>query len=95
MAILVVIIVGEPRGNIAITAEEVADSKFDISMQLSGSNLDKKDFFGKVSYMDCCWPVIISCVCVCWSFLSLTRSLSYLKYMKVAISLWCTDHSIY
>ena len=43
-------IIGQPRGNIAITAEEVADSKFDITMQLSGSNLDKKDFFGKVSF---------------------------------------------
>lgn len=40
---------GEPRGSISITAEEVQDSKFEVKMQLSGSKLDKKDFFGKVS----------------------------------------------
>ncbi|XP_019852495.1 PREDICTED: copine-9-like isoform X2 [Amphimedon queenslandica] len=38
---------GEPRGGIRITVEEVQDSKFDVTLQLSASKLDKKDFFGK------------------------------------------------
>ena len=37
---------------ISIVAEELEDSKYDITMQLSATKLDKKDFFGKV------------CVCV-------------------------------
>ena len=40
---------GKPRGDIIIAAEEVADTKFEITLQLSATNLDKKDFFGKVS----------------------------------------------
>ena len=39
---------GASRGEIVIVAEEVQDSKYTISMQLSASHLDKKDFFGKV-----------------------------------------------
>ena len=39
---------GEPRGNISIIAEEIEDTKFEVTLQLSGSKLDKKDFFGKV-----------------------------------------------
>ena len=35
-------------GKVHIQGEEVADNKFDISLQLAASNLDKKDFFGKV-----------------------------------------------
>lgn len=40
--------VGKPRGNIIIGAEEIEDSKFEVTLQLSASKLDKKDFFGKV-----------------------------------------------
>lgn len=39
---------GAPRGKIRLQTEEVADSKYSISLQLSASKLDKKDFFGKV-----------------------------------------------
>ena len=39
----------EPRGKITLQTEEVADSKYTISFQLSATKLDKKDFFGKVS----------------------------------------------
>ena len=35
-------------GKVHIQGEEVADNKFDIFLQLAASNLDKKDFFGKV-----------------------------------------------
>lgn len=42
---------GTPRGQIYMTAEEMQDSKFNIQLQFSASNLDKKDFFGKVSGM--------------------------------------------
>lgn len=44
---------GASRGEIVILAEEVQDSKYTISMQLSASHLDKKDFFGKV-HVDTC-----------------------------------------
>lgn len=40
---------GESRGRIILQTEEVADSKYTISFQLSATKLDKKDFFGKVS----------------------------------------------
>ncbi len=36
-------------GKIVIQAEEIQDSKYTITMQLSATKLDKKDFFGKVS----------------------------------------------
>lgn len=39
---------GAPGGEIIIVAEEVQDSKYTVHMQLSGTKLDKKDFFGKV-----------------------------------------------
>lgn len=38
---------GESRGKIRLQAEEVLDSKYLISLQLSATKLDKKDFFGK------------------------------------------------
>ena len=44
------LIAGASRGEIVIVAEEVMDSKYTISLQLSASHLDKKDFFGKVRY---------------------------------------------
>ena len=44
------LIAGASRGEIVIVAEEVMDSKYTISLQLSASHLDKKDFFGKVCY---------------------------------------------
>ena len=37
-------------GNVHITGEEVEDSKNQVHMQMYASNLDKKDFFGKVRY---------------------------------------------
>lgn len=60
---------GQPRGNIAITAEEVSDSKFDIKMQLSGSNLDKKDFFGKVTHPSLFVSLYIISLSLVWSIL--------------------------
>lgn len=39
-------------GKVHIQGEEVADNKFDIFLQLAASNLDKKDFFGKVCVMN-------------------------------------------
>lgn len=44
-----VLYLGKSRGDICIMAEEVSDTKFDITLQLSANGLDKKDFFGKVS----------------------------------------------
>lgn len=41
-------------GKVHITGEEVASSKFEISMQLAANNLDKKDFFGKVCLCKLC-----------------------------------------
>ena len=37
------------RGKLTVEAEEVQDSKYTITMQLSAAKVDKKDFFGKVS----------------------------------------------
>lgn len=39
---------GAPRGKIRLQTEEVPDSKYSISLQLSATKLDKKDLFGKV-----------------------------------------------
>ena len=39
-------------GKVHIQGEEVADNKFDIFLQLAASNLDKKDFFGKVGVVN-------------------------------------------
>ena len=36
------------HGKINVQGEEIGDNKFDIFIQLSANNLDKKDFFGKV-----------------------------------------------
>ena len=47
------ILLGQPRGNILISAEEIEDSKFEVNLQLSASKLDKKDFFGKVNMYMC------------------------------------------
>ena len=35
-------------GNVHINAEEVEDSKCNVHMQMYATNLDKKDFLGKV-----------------------------------------------
>ena len=35
-------------GSVHVVAEEVADSKYDVMMELYAKKLDKKDFFGKV-----------------------------------------------
>ena len=43
-------VLGVTRGTISVVAEEMQDSKFDVTMQLSAVKLDKKDFFGKVVY---------------------------------------------
>ena len=48
LRISVFLISEAPRGEIVVLAEEVMDSKYTISMQLSAAHLDKKDFFGKV-----------------------------------------------
>ena len=64
-------IIGASRGEIVIVAEEVQDSKYSISMQLSAGHLDKKDFFGKVdttltaSFLTDKAGVVCLCVCVC------------------------------
>ena len=38
-------------GFVHVVAEEVADSKYDVMMELYAKKLDKKDFFGKVSIL--------------------------------------------
>ena len=43
---------GASLGKITIQAEEVQDSKYSITMQLSATKVDKKDFFGKVCKHD-------------------------------------------
>ena len=37
------------RGKVHVTPEEVEESKIDIEFIVHGNNLDKKDFFGKVT----------------------------------------------
>ena len=49
---------GSQRGTICIVAEELEDSKYDITMQLSATKLDKKDFFGKVCVNMCIVKVL-------------------------------------
>ena len=41
-------IVHRSCGFVHVVAEEVADSKYDVTMELYAKKLDKKDFFGKV-----------------------------------------------
>ena len=53
-----------PRGEIVVLAEEVMDSKYTISMQLSAGHLDKKDFFGKVR-ADKLHVSTCTCTCMC------------------------------
>ena len=40
-------IVHRSCGFVHVVAEEVADSKYDVTMELYAKKLDKKDFFGK------------------------------------------------
>ena len=42
------IYVGKTCGKVHVLGEELEDNKFDLVMQFSANNLDKKDFFGKV-----------------------------------------------
>ena len=52
-------------GFVHITGEEVEESKFDITMQMYGKKLDKKDFFGKVCVCVCVCACVCVCVCTC------------------------------
>ena len=52
-------------GFVHITGEEVEESKFDITMQMYGKKLDKKDFFGKVCLCLCLYVCVCVCVCLC------------------------------
>ena len=52
-------------GLVHVVAEEVADSKYNVMMELYAKKLDKKDFFGKVrSYKIVC-STIIKCTYKC------------------------------
>ena len=67
---------GEPRGNISIIAEEIEDTKFEVTLQLSGSKLDKKDFFGKVIINNDHLKILL------FSIFSLIRTLRYQRHKK-------------
>jgi len=47
------------KAKVYIQAEEVQESNYTITMQLYCTNLEKKDFFGKVSYLS------VVCMYVC------------------------------
>ena len=86
-------------GFVHITGEEVEESKFDITMQMYGKKLDKKDFFGKVCLCLCVCTCACVRVCACYvfvctvttvyvyaviSWLNVVATINHLHEMKVA-----------
>jgi len=80
--LFLVYLVGVSTGSIIITAEEVQDSKFTVSMTLSAYKLDKKDFFGKVISI-----IILNLYNYNVFLYSLTHSLKFTKHKKMENSL--------